>query len=53
MPEVEWVKARCPECGEEYEYPKGGYKPATCSKYECLHRHLHPELKKGGENVRR
>jgi len=45
MSKINWAKARCPECGQEYEYPEGGYKPATCSKFECLHKHAHPELK--------
>ena len=30
-----WFKAICPICGKEYEYLKG-YKPKTCSKFDCL-----------------
>jgi len=43
---MKWAKARCPECGEMYEYPEGGYKPKTCGKFDCVRAHLHPKLKK-------
>ncbi len=42
---IKWLKAKCPECGCEYEHPED-YKPATCAKADCIKRHLHPELKK-------
>lgn len=46
-----WVTAVCPECGAKYLYPKGGYKPSTCNRFECVQKHLHPELKiKGGDH---
>ena len=45
--QVKWLKVRCVKCGIEYEYPKGGYKPSTCGNFECLHKHLHPEINKG------
>jgi len=41
-----WAKATCPVCKGEYEYPEGGYKPQTCNKFECVHKHAHPELKR-------
>ena len=32
---LQWLKATCPICGQEYEYlPE--YKPKTCSKFTCL-----------------
>jgi hypothetical protein len=40
---IKWVKSQCPECGCEYEHPED-YKPATCSKFDCIHRHLHPNI---------
>ena len=43
---TKWAKANCSVCGQLYDYPEGGYKPSTCSKYECLHKYLHPELNK-------
>lgn len=43
---IKWTKARCPECGQLYEYPEGGYRPSTCSNFDCVHKHLHPELKR-------
>ena len=43
---LEWLKARCPICGQEYRHLKE-YKPATCGKFACLHKYLHPELSKG------
>ena len=46
MAKIIWLKAICPVCGQEYEYPEGGYKPPTCSMFECVHRYLHPELRK-------
>ena len=47
MPKVKWARAVCPYCGETYEYIEGGYKPPTCCKFECLHKHLHPEIHRG------
>ena len=41
---ITWATARCPECGREYQYPQDDHKPATCGQYECIRRHLHPEL---------
>lgn len=48
---IEWVEAKCPECGEKYSYVKGGYKPSTCSNFTCLYLYLHrSQLKnKGGD----
>lgn len=42
---TEWIYNTCPECGQRYSYPLGQYKPATCGRFECVHRHAHPELK--------
>lgn len=47
MPEIIWLKARCPICKDTYEYPEGGYKLPTCNRFECLHAYLHPEIKRG------
>jgi hypothetical protein len=44
---VKWIKAKCPICGKSYDYPAKGYKPKTCGKFECVHKHLHPELTRG------
>ena len=44
--EREWQEATCPECGIRYKYPKGGYRPVTCARFECAQSHLHPELRK-------
>ena len=38
------VKARCLICGQEYEYPESDYKPKTCSRFECIHKFLHPSI---------
>ena len=49
MTKLEWEEAKCPICGLKYFYIKGGYKPPTCSKFECLHKYLHsPKLKEKG-----
>jgi len=45
MTEVIWLKARCPICRKEYEYTPD-YKPSTCGDFDCLHKFLHPELRK-------
>jgi len=45
MAVIKWAKARCPECGREYEYTEGGYKPQTCNNFECLWKHNHPKIK--------
>ena len=39
MTKPEWVEAICPECGKKYSYIKGGYKPSTCNKFECLYKY--------------
>jgi len=45
LKELKWLKARCPICGIEYEYlPE--YKPVICSSWACVHKFLHPELRK-------
>lgn len=44
MTQVVWVKSRCSECGLMYEHPED-YKPATCSNFDCVHKHIHKELK--------
>ena len=30
-----WIKAHCLVCGRVYEYAECGYKPKTCSTFEC------------------
>ncbi len=42
---VEWVKDKCPVCGDEYKYPVGvSYKPKTCHKFNCVGEYArHPE----------
>lgn len=35
------IKAKCPVCGDTYEYIEGGYIPKTCKKIVCLHKFLH------------
>jgi hypothetical protein len=35
---LQWLKATCPICGKEYEYLPD-YKPATCSKFDCLQKY--------------
>ena len=32
---LEWKKAKCPACGEEYQYLFTPI-PKTCGKFECL-----------------
>jgi len=44
---IEWLKAICPYCRRKYDYPKDGYKPSTCGDYNCVRKHLHPELRNG------
>jgi hypothetical protein len=34
-----WLKSKCPICDDEYAYTER-FKPATCSKYECVHRYF-------------
>jgi len=47
---LEWEEARCPVCGIRYEYIKGGYKPSTCGKFDCLYKYLHsPQFKEQRE----
>ena len=43
---IEWQEATCPECGGKFKYIKGGYRPMTCSKFECIQKHLHPEIRR-------
>jgi len=42
---IEWVKVKCPVsapgCNGFYLYPKGGYKPETCSNFNCIHTWVH------------
>ena len=47
MPAVKWVKAKCEVCGGQFEYAEGGYEPKTCGRFECVQKHLHPELQRG------
>ena len=43
---IVWLKTECPVCHETYEYPKGGYKPSTCGKFDCLYHWGHkPKFK--------
>ncbi len=42
---IKWVEDRCPECGSENKHPKD-FKLATCNKFECVQRHVHPEVKR-------
>jgi len=44
MDRIEWDTAQCPICLESYDYPKGGYKPKTCGKFDCIHKYMHPQL---------
>ena len=52
MKRIEWEEAKCPICGITYRYIKGGYRPSTCNKFECLYKYMHrPKLKnEGGDN---
>ncbi len=36
-----WLKARCPVCHMEFEYPEGNFKPKVCHSYNCQHLYLH------------
>jgi len=41
------IKVRCPVCGREYKYKQGGYKPKTCSNFDCAWSYNHhPEKHK-------
>jgi len=42
---ITWVKAQCPVCGREYEYPKSGHKPSTCSNFDCIYKYVHNPAK--------
>ena len=44
--QITWLEARCPICGLLYPYIEDGYKPATCSNFECVQKYLHPELRR-------
>lgn len=33
------TRAKCPYCGEDYVYPRGRIKPATCGKPDCVDAH--------------
>ena len=44
---TEWLEAKCPICKCTYSFPRGGYKPKTCNKYDCIHRYAHQ--RKGGD----
>lgn len=48
---TEWLEATCPECGRKYKYTQE-YKPSTCSDFQCVRQHLHPELKRNGEQYK-
>lgn len=53
MADIEWEYEKCPICGQPFPYVKGGYKPKTCSKFDCVHQYHHPELsksRKGGKS---
>lgn len=43
MTNLNFQKANCPICHQEYVYVPS-YKPATCGKYNCIHKWLHPKL---------
>jgi len=44
MEMINWIKERCPVCSRIFEYPKGGYKPKTCSSFTCVQEyHHHPD----------
>lgn len=44
MTDIEWTYAKCPICRRNYPYIEGGYKPKTCSNFDCLHKFLHLEV---------
>lgn len=44
MPEIKWSKALCPICGSTYQYPEDGYKPATCGRWDCIHKNEEHDL---------
>jgi len=46
---IEWLEAECPVCSQNYSYIKGGDKPSTCPKIECLYIYLHQSPQKGGD----
>lgn len=50
MTDLEWEYARCPICGLDYPYVKGSYKPKTCGNFDCVHKFLHPEIRKEASN---
>ncbi len=33
---LEWARAHCPICGEEYRYIAKVHIPVTCGKYKCV-----------------
>lgn len=37
---IKWLKARCPVCGQEYEYTEA-YKPKTCANFTCVQKYHH------------
>ena len=42
MPETIWATAKCPVCGQNYQYLVDSlYKPHTCSQYDCVHAFVH------------
>jgi len=51
MLKAKWETTKCPICGLTYQYPKDGYKPPTCNNFDCLHKYLHPNIRKGSLNV--
>lgn len=34
--EPKMLKAVCPICGKEYQYPDTGWKQHTCGHYDCV-----------------
>ena len=38
---VEWIKRKCPVCGDDFKYPDGIYNPDTCNKFDCTYKYIH------------
>ena len=41
MNEQQWLKAQCPVCRRTYGYPRGEWKPKTCSGFDCSFKYHH------------
>ncbi len=41
---IKWLKAKCPICGQQFEYPESIYRPKTCNNPDCVQKQLRPEL---------